>query len=128
LTRPAPSTYQLFIWYWLPALVYVVAIIVVSAQPRLKPPFEFHNSDRVWHVAEYLGLGIVLVRAIRATLRLHEPFKAAMVALAGGAAIAIGDELFQSTVPGRMSSHHDVLADVAGLVTAQLLYLWFTRE
>ena len=45
-----------------------------------------------------------------------------------GPITAVGDEIFQSFVPGRDSSHLDVMADMAGLVVAMLLYMAFTRD
>jgi VanZ family protein len=42
--------------------------------------------------------------------------------------MAVGDEILQSFGPGRDSSHLDVMADMAGLVVAMLLYMAFTRD
>jgi VanZ family protein len=69
-----------------------------------------------------------MVRAIRASIGFEKLLTSAFLALAIGIAIAIGDELFQSTVPGRIPSHLDVMADAAGLVCAQLVYMWFAKE
>lgn len=127
MTRPA-SGLQLFVRYWLPVVLYVAVIAFVSAQPRLRPPLDFSNADKWYHVVEYLGLGIVMVRALRATLGYARLQTAAFLALVLGIGIAIGDELFQSTIPGRIPSHLDVMADTAGLICAQLIYLWFAKE
>lgn len=127
MARPA-SRSQLIVQYWLPVMVYVTIIVVLSAQPELRPPLAFQNSDKWYHVMEYFGLGFVMVRAMRATIGFGKLLTAGALTLAIGTAIAIGDELFQSTIPGRMSSHLDVMADVAGLVCAQLAYMWFAKE
>jgi len=118
----------LFLRYWLPVLAYVTLIAYLSAQPNLKPPIRFENSDKVYHVLEYLVLGVLLARALRANLRNREPAYAAIVALGLGILIGTGDEYLQSFIPGRESSALDLLADSAGLVVAQFLFAWILRE
>jgi len=105
---------------WLPVLLYLTVIFVVSAQANLKVPLPFPNSDKVCHLLEYGGLGLLLARA----LRRGGPVGAAT----GGAAQLLGmiagaaDELFQRGVPGRVSSPYDWAADTAGLALAILIY------
>jgi VanZ family protein len=123
LAQDAPQRRQ-FARYWLPVVVYLVVIFVVSAQPGLKPPLKFSNSDKVAHILEYGGLGFLLARAFRTVPATASPLAAGLVALAIGAVIGASDEVFQATVPGRVSSSLDWLADVIGLALAQLAYLW----
>ena len=125
---PERRVFVLFLRYWLPVLAYLTVMLVASAQPYLKPPFEFRNSDKIWHVVEYFGLGLLAVRALRATFRLTLPLAAALCALSIGIVVGAGEEYLQSFVPGRVSSALDLLADAGGLVLAQLVYLAFTRE
>ena len=125
---PERRVFILFLRYWLPVLVYLTVIFVASAQPYLRPPFEFRNSDKIWHVLEYLGFGLLVVRALRATMRLTVPLAAALIALSVGIVVGAGEEYLQSFVPGRVSSPLDLLADAVGLALAQLVYLAFTRE
>jgi VanZ family protein len=120
--------FSLFLLYWLPVLLYLTVMIVLSAQPYLAPPFEFPNSDKVMHVLEYFGLGVLVVRGLRATMRITLPLVAALIALSFGILVGTGEEFFQSFVPGRQSSPADLLADTCGLIVAQLVYLAFTRE
>jgi VanZ family protein len=125
---PERSGFHNFLRYWLPVLLYVTIIISLSAQPNLKPPLRFHNADKLYHFAEYLGLGLLLARALRATLRVRMPLFAAMMAMGIGMAVGASDEIFQSTIPGRESSVFDFLADSAGVMIAQLVYLFFARD
>ena len=115
-----------FVRYWLPVLAFVGLIFALSAQPHLRPPLNFQNSDKFAHVLEYGGLGYLLVRAMRGDTPSPDPLREGLVALAIGLAVGASDELFQSTVPGRESSPRDFLADACGLVLAQLL--WLTRR
>ena len=114
--------------FWLPVLVYVTIIYSLSAQPNLKPPIRFPNADKFYHLLEYCGLGMLLARALRATLRVRVPLFAAMMALGIGMAIGASDEILQSFVPGRDSSVFDFAADSIGVMIAQLVYLFFAHD
>ena len=113
-----------FLVYWLPVLVMITAIIVLSAQPHLKPPLEFPESDKFSHALEYGVLGLLLVRATRASLPGQSAFIILVLGIGLGIVVAAGDEYFQSFVPGRESTAFDWAADVTGLVLGQLIYRW----
>ena len=53
---------------------------------------------------------------------------AGLAALCVGIVIATADEMFQSTVPGRIASGFDLLADTLGLIAAVLVYAAWARE
>ena len=126
--RPDERFSTLFNRYWLPALLYCMAIFFVSAQPRLNPPAPFANADKVYHVLEYLLLGFLLVRALWASLAGHRPLVVSLIALSVGVVIGTADEIFQASVPGRVSSGFDLLADTSGLVIAAVLFLVLARD
>src|SRR6266436_1096633 len=65
---PRRGFFWTFMRYWLPVLVYLTVIFSLSAQPNLRPPFEFQNSDKLCHLLEYGGLGLLLGRAVRGGL------------------------------------------------------------
>ncbi len=114
--------------YWLPALAYVTLVLVIGAQPHLRPPLTFRNGDKVMHLLEYGPLGFLLARALRATLRVPMPVVAAIMAVALGILVGATDETIQRFTPGRESSIYDVAADTVGLTIAQFIYLAATRE
>ncbi|MBI1795462.1 MAG: VanZ family protein [Candidatus Eisenbacteria bacterium] len=117
-----------FVTCWVPVALYVTAILVVSAQSGLRPPPGLMLSDKFYHFVEYGGLGLLLGRALRATLRTRLPIVAALIAIAIGGAMGLADEWFQSFVPGRDSSLFDALADVTGVLFAQIAYMFAVRE
>ncbi len=117
-----------FARFWLPVLAYVSLIFVLSAQPGLQPPFHFQNADKLSHLTEYGLLGLLLVRALRASLPARSWVFVVTLALGIGLGVAAGDETFQSFVPMRDSSVFDWLADGTGLTFAQLAYLAAARE
>jgi len=116
-----------FARYWLPVLAYVGVIFYLSAQPHLQSPFGFAQGDKLAHLLEYGGLGVLLHRALRGTTDLGRPASTALVAVTIGMVIGLGDELFQRHVPGRESSAFDFFADTVGLSLAQLVALLFGR-
>ncbi len=127
-TRPPPRRdFVLFMGFWLPVLVYLTAIFVVSAQPNLKPPLHFSNSDKLMHLGEYFVLGVLLVRALRASLRVSRPLFAAMIAIAIIVLVGAGDENFQRLIPGRECDFFDFLADLGGGIIGQFVYALFVR-
>jgi VanZ family protein len=119
------SFFGTFLWYWLPVLVYVTIIFVLSAQPNLQSPFTFQNGDKLAHILEYGGLGFLLARAFRGARPDTAPLIHSLTALIIGMAIGVSDELFQAHVPGRDSNPLDFLADTIGLALAQLAFLVF---
>jgi VanZ family protein len=129
VTRPPRRRFfVLFMGFWLPVAVYVTAIFALSAQPNLKPPLTFVNGDKILHAGEYFVLGLLLVRALRATLRVSRPLFAAMITIALVLVVGASDEFFQSFIPGRQSDIFDVLADLTGGAIAQLVYVTFVRS
>lgn len=129
MTRPPERRFfVLFMWFWLPVLVYVTTIFTLSAQPHLSPPLHFTWSDKFLHALEYLILGLLLVRALRAHLRVGRPLFAAMIAIGFVVLTGTADEYLQSFIPGRQSDVFDLLADVLGGTLAQLVYVTFVRS
>jgi hypothetical protein len=125
---PARRFFVLFLVYWLPVLAYATAVLVVGSQAGLQAPLPFLGADKVYHVVEYAGLGFFLARALRASLRVRWPLTAAIMAIVLGGLIGVADEVHQRWVPGRESSPLDLMADLAGLVLAQVLYLVTHRD
>jgi len=129
VTRPPERRFfTLFMRFWLPPLGYLTAIFVASAQPGLHAPLGFSWGDKVLHVLEYLIFGLLLVRALRAHLRVGRPLFAAMIASGFVVLTGAADEYFQSFIPGRECDVFDLLADTVGGAIAQLVYVTFVRS
>jgi VanZ family protein len=127
-SRVAQLPVQMFVRYWLPVLMYVGVILVLSAQQNLQPPIQFRNADKFYHVLEYTGLGVLLARACRVGRQNGPPIGWVWRTLALGVMVGTGDEIFQSFVPTRQSSVYDLLADCTGLLLAQVVTLLVARE
>jgi VanZ family protein len=79
------------------------------------------------HVPLYAGLGFLYARALTFGARLKGR-RAALLALALGAAFGGLDELYQSLIPGRSTAFGDWLADTAGAAIGSSLFTYLHRE
>jgi len=122
------SFFVRFMRYWLPVLMYVTLILILSAQQNLHPPEQFHFTDKFYHLLEYFGLGVLLARAFRAGRRAVSPMRTLIMAVTLGVLVGVADEIFQSFVPGRSSDIFDVLADATGVLLSQVVFLLSVRE
>jgi VanZ family protein len=120
-------TARLLFRYWLPLVAYVAVIFSLSAQPYLRPPLHFQNSDKVMHLFEYGVLGALLFRVVRAQGWGRRRDVAAFIVLLGGMAIGAADERFQAFIPGRSSDVMDWLVDSLGVGLAQALSMAWTE-
>jgi len=105
---------------WLAVAAYVVLIFLLSAQPGLHVPGTFVYRDKVAHILEYGGLGMLVWLAARDTWPTQKPLNRAFLVLLAVMALGAIDEKFQAGIPGRESSVYDWLADATGALLAQL--------
>jgi len=97
---------------WAPVAVYMAAIFYVSSLPQLPMP---PGGDKPWHLLAYVGLGVVVVRAVAGGLPAPIGWRVAMTAIVIGVGYAMTDELHQMFVPGRTAQLTDLVADVIGV-------------
>jgi VanZ family protein len=105
---------------WLAVAAYVALIFFLSAQAGLNVPGTFVYRDKVAHILEYGGLGVLVWLAARDTWPTQKPFNRAFLVLLAIMALGAMDERFQAGIPGRESSVYDWLADTSGALLAQL--------
>lgn len=102
---------------WAPVAVYMAAIFYVSSLPDLSIPEGIAVSG---HSAGYLGLAVVVVRALAGGLPRRISVRVAATALLITVAYAVSDEVHQSYVPGRDADAYDVLTDAIGALTGTI--------
>jgi VanZ family protein len=94
-------------------------IFMLSSQSDLPAPYEFPESDKVFHVLAYVPLGFLMVYALsRSTSSANLIFFGAFLAFLYG----VTDEIHQYFVPGRDASALDVMADGAGAMIGSFIY------
>ncbi|MGI5862105.1 MAG: VanZ family protein [Myxococcales bacterium] len=108
-------TARKLLWYWGPLVGYAGVIFALSAlkQPPMPLP-RFPHADKVLHLVEYAGLGLLLCRGLAMGGQGLSPLKAFLSAVLLGALYGASDELHQLMVPGRSASALDLAADVVG--------------
>lgn len=108
--------------------LYVALIFFASSRPYLHAPGpDFQYKDKIAHAMEYGLLGWFMSRAARPVRRVPLVVEVLwFVAL--GAGIAGLDELFQGTVPGRMTDVTDWMADVIGLLAGTTIAATHARR
>ncbi|HVP66775.1 MAG TPA: VanZ family protein [Anaeromyxobacteraceae bacterium] len=99
---------------FLPALLYAGLIFYLSAQSNPLPflPRAILSQDKVLHVVEYGGLGVLVAWGLW-TLRVP-PRRAFVIALLVASAYGASDEFHQYFVPNRECDVFDWTADTVG--------------
>ncbi len=108
--------------YWLPLVLYCLAIYIQSGHPAPDSMPAWPHLDKSLHFLVYAGLGILFYRAygtVRATAKF--PWCLVLSVLSAGC-YGILDEVHQSFVPFRQADAFDILADAAGAVFGVGLY------
>ena len=104
---------------WLSVLGWMGIIFLLSAQSGPPVALVFPQADKVGHFILYLVLGILLVRAWRATPGRSD--RARLLALVVGIIYAASDEFHQRYVPGRTPDWADFGTDTLGLLAAMII-------
>ena len=99
----------------------MAAIFIVSGQSD--PAIPAGVSDKSLHALAYLGLAVLVIRAIVGRLRARVSVRAALAALAISIGYGITDELHQLYVPGRSADVFDLFADAIGAASG-LIGCW----
>lgn len=107
---------------WLPLLLAMSAIFVVSHQPSVDLP-NFGLWDlglkKGGHFLAYAGLALL---ALRATLEWQRPYLAALIIVF---LFALSDEYHQTFIPGRSGTLVDVAIDMFGAATCLFFLRWW---
>jgi VanZ family protein len=107
---------------WAPVVVYMGAIFFVSSlsDPPLPP-----TTDKPLHWLAYLGLAVLVVRALAGGLPRRIGFGIASAAMLITVAYGATDEVHQLFVPGRTGDVYDLMADAAGALAGTVAcILW----
>ena len=97
---------------WAPVVVYMAALFYLSSLSDVSLPSGV--SDKPAHVLAYVGLALVVVRAVAGGLPQRIGLRVAAVAILITVAYGASDEIHQMFVPTRMPDWLDLLADAEG--------------
>lgn len=116
-----------FTFYWLPVIIYCVAIFIQSSFPATGqyPVFFF---DKILHFTAYALLGFLFFRALGTLALRKRPRLTALLSIMAASLYGLSDEIHQYFVPLRDADVFDWLADVIGSICGVLLYLYIIRR
>lgn len=112
---------------WLPALLWMGAIFLVSAQPTVPsvPGRWDLILKKLMHFAAYGVLTYLYMRAMRESVSTDAPIRIISAGLA--LLYALSDEYHQTFVPGRNGTLVDVGIDAVGVGALILLDAWLSE-
>ncbi len=105
-------TARTFFRYWLPPLLYLALIYLLSGMPA--PPIPAGWDGNLLHYPEYALLGLLLARALEGGRRDAPLLPVLLGSLALAVVLGALDEVHQSFVPGRMPDPVDWWHDAVG--------------
>lgn len=113
-----------FLAYWLPVVLYCLAIFVQSSFPSQVRPSGIPMADKLLHMSGYALLAVLVFRASAGT-RPEAPLSRAWVWSVLFASIyGALDEFHQSFVPSRSADAADILSDTAGALLGARICRW----
>lgn len=113
---------------WLPALVYMALIFILSSIPTLASyskhlPFR----DKGAHFLEYAMLGALTTHAAGRTFPELHRGRVFLFGVMLATLFGVSDELHQAFVPGRRADFGDIIADLLGAIVGGLVRLMLRR-
>ena len=117
-----------FLYYWLPVILYCLAIYIQSSLPSPERIPSFQFSDKVLHFCAYAVMGILFYRAYQ-TLRFKDNVRKLMLLSVVSASLyGISDEIHQYFVPFRDGDILDAVANTLGALCGVYLYHLFKSK
>ena len=111
---------------WLPVVLWMFVILGLSSIPSLGSSRQLlPGIDKLVHMGEYSVLGFFFARAAHFQ---GVAWKVVLPTAFFGLLVGSADELYQATVPGRMSDALDTAADVIGASVGATAWFWRRRR
>ena len=129
MTHPINSKFRILLVYWLPLIIYCLAIYIQSSHPGPQYLPELRFLDKFLHFGAYGLLGVFFYRAYE-TLSLKN-YKNLLILISIGSATLYGisDEIHQYFVPFRQADILDAVANAIGSICGvYIFYSWKVRK
>lgn len=108
------SRFKIFLFYWLPIIIYCLAIFIQSSLPTSESLPAFPQSDKLLHAGAYALLGFLFYRAFQTTQTPKTALLLILISALSSTAYGISDEVHQYFVASRTFSIADMLANTIG--------------
>ena len=99
-------------WIWGPVATYLAIIFSLSSRSQVSWARAY--PDVLLHSIEYMGLALLLARALNGGLTTPVPMRHLVLAWVLCVAYGLSDEFHQAFVPGRTSDWRDAASDSVG--------------
>jgi len=114
MTNPSNTPIKTFILYWLPIIIYCLAIFIQSSLPASESLPGFWQADKLMHAGAYALLGLLFYRAFHTTRIPKTTTLVILISALSATAYGVSDEIHQYFVPSRTFSLADMLANTVG--------------
>ena len=114
---------RLFIRYWLPLIVYVLFVFMLSVFSRNQIDLRFKLSDKAIHFIEFGILAVLMTRGFSTLAWPRTWWQLLLVAVISVSLVGVIDEFVQSLVPSRTADINDWIADSLGGLTGAVSYM-----
>ncbi len=110
------------------AIMYAILVLALSTIPGSRMPrSNLMSMDKLLHLGEYFILAALTANALR--WRIDSRLKLFGITLLVAVVFGAGDELYQTLIPGRVSSPYDWGADAIGAAIGSTVFiLWNGRR
>ncbi len=115
---------------WATVFAYMGLIFWGSSLPESGTPLAWGVSDKLLHLLEYGGLGMLVSLALWRTTNIR-PGWCALIAVAWCILYGLSDELHQTWTPTRHYDPFDLIADTSGALLFSYLFLgviWLEKK
>ena len=116
------SKFKIFVFYWLPPIVFCLAIFIQSSYPGPGRLPDVRFLDKLLHFGAYALLGILFYRAFATLPIKSNPNKVIFVSIVSAVLYGISDEIHQYFVPSRYADILDVAANTLGSICGVFFY------
>lgn len=113
---------KIFVYYWLPIIIFCVAIFTQSSFPSPEPAVEWLLYDKLLHFLAYAVLGILFFRAYSTLNFGDRRFPVIFLSILSSGLYGVSDEIHQYFVPFRDADLLDLVADFVGSVCGVLVF------
>lgn len=110
------------------AIMYAILVLALSTIPGTRMPHSnLLSMDKLLHLGEYFILAALTANALR--WRIDSRWKLFGITILVAVLFGAGDELYQTLIPGRVSSPYDWGADAIGATIGSTVFiLWSGRR
>lgn len=117
-----------FLWWYIPVIAWALLIFTLTSIPTLETPsLGFDAEDKLYHFIVYFVFGFLLTRALLQD-RIDWLKKSLIAGPILGALFAAFDEFHQLFIPGRSCDIADALADISGILVAQIAFYFLYNK